>query len=172
MTGPRSATVDGMETEDRPVLSRSALDALREELDHLKEDGRRQMSERLLAARELGDVSENSEFESAKQDQAILEGRIAKLENLLKTALVRETPADASSVAPGVVVTVRDTKDPSLEDSYLIAESEERVTGARVLSPKSPLGRALLGKQIGDVATYSAPGGEFTYEVVALRPAD
>ncbi|HVL80168.1 MAG TPA: GreA/GreB family elongation factor [Actinomycetota bacterium] len=161
-----------METDDRPVLSQSALDALRQELDTLKDEGRRQMSERLLAARELGDVSENSEFESAKQDQAILEGRIAKLESLLKTAVVREAPADASRVQVGVVVTVRDVSHPDLEDSYVIAESEERITGARVLSPRSPLGQALLGKGIGDQVTYSAPGGEFTYEVVALRAAD
>ena len=161
-----------MEEAERPVLSRSAIDALRVELEQLKTEGRRRMSERLLAARELGDVTDNAEFESAKQDQALLEGRIAKLETLLKHALVRETPADASAVAPGVVVTVRDADSPEFEDSFLVAESEERVTGVRVLSPNSPLGQALIGRRVGDRVTYEAPGGTFTYEIVSLQPHD
>jgi transcription elongation factor GreA len=159
-----------MEESDRPVLSQSAIDALRVEMENLKTDGRQKMSERLLAARELGDISENSEYESAKQDQAMLEGRIAKLESLLKHAVVRETPADASSVTPGVVVTVRDAEAQDYEDSYLVAESEERITGVRVLSPNSPLGQALLGKRVGDRVTYQAPGGTFTYEILSLQP--
>lgn len=156
--------------EDVPVLSQSAIDALRVELDHLTTEGRRKMSERLLAARELGDVTDNAEFESAKQDQALLEGRIAKLETLLKNAVVRENPTDTSAVIPGVEVTVRDVADPDFEETYLIAESEERVTGRRVLSPASPMGQALLGKRPGDQATFTAPGGTFTYEIVAIGP--
>ncbi|HVE91056.1 MAG TPA: transcription elongation factor GreA [Actinomycetota bacterium] len=161
-----------MTESDRPILSQPAIEALRAELESLKEDGRRQMSERLLAARELGDVSDSAEFESAKQDQALMEGRIAKLEDLIKRAVVMEAPEDISSVGRGVLVTVRDVDSPQFEDSYVIAESEERVTGARVLSPQSPLGQALIGKKIGDRVTYNAPGGTFTYEVVSLAAAD
>lgn len=130
------------------------------------------MSERLLAARELGDISENSEFESAKQDQAMLEGRIAEIRNILKTASVREAPTDTSHVTLGLIVTVRDVNDPSYEDTFMVAEAEERITGARVLSPQSPLGQALLNKKIGDHVTYAAPGGEFTFEIVKLAPAE
>lgn len=160
-----------MEQIERPVLSQSAIDALREELEQLKTEGREKMSRRLLEARELGDISENAEYESAKQDQALLEGRIAKLENLLRNAVVRETVEDATVAVPGVKVTVRDTGDPDFVDEYLIAESEERASGARVLSPRSPLGQALLGKSVGERVTYHAPGGTFTYEIVALEPA-
>lgn len=159
-----------MEELDRPVLSRSAIDALRAELEQLKTQGRRSMGERLLRARELGDISENSEFESAKHDQALLEGRIMHLESLLRQAVAREAPPDASKVVPGVVVTVKDTGDPTFEDSYLVAESEERITGVRVLSPNSPLGQALLGKRLGERVTYEAPGGTFTFEIVGLQP--
>jgi transcription elongation factor GreA len=127
------------------------------------------MSERLKTARELGDVTDNAAFEMAKSDQALLEGRIAKLEVLMKDALVRDTPADISSVGLGVVVTVRDCGDQDAEDSFVVAESEERVTGARVLSPKSPLGQALLGKRVGERVTYEAPGGTFTYEIMSLQ---
>lgn len=157
--------------DDTRQLSQIALDALQKELEDLQTNGRQKMSERLLAARELGDISENSEFESAKQDQAMLEGRIAEIRNVLKTSSVREAPTDTSHVTIGLIVTVRDVGDPSFEDTFMVAEAEERVTGARVLSPKSPLGQALLGKKIGDHVTYAAPGGEFTYEIVKLTPA-
>jgi transcription elongation factor GreA len=157
--------------DERPVLSHAAVDAMRVELDELKTAGRQKMGERLRNARELGDVTDNADFEAAKHDQAIMEGRIARLEAILKQAVVRDTPSDASSVVQGVKVTVRDVNDPSVEDSFVVAESEERFSGARVLSPKSPLGRALLGKGIGDHVTYEAPGGTFTYEIVALEPA-
>lgn len=160
-----------MDEPERPVLSLSAVEALRSELADLKTDGRRRISERLRAARELGDITDNAAFESAKHDQALLEGRIAKLEVLLREAVVREEPADASVVATGVVVTIRDAGDPNFEDSFVVAEPEERVTGARVLSPKSPLGQALMGKRVGDSVTYEAPGGKFTYEIVSLEPA-
>jgi len=158
-----------MSDTDRAVLSQEALDALQAELEELKTNGREKMSAQLRQARELGDVTDNAAFETAKQDQALLEGRIARLEDVLKTAVVREAGGDTSRVSPGVKVTVRDTKDPSFEDAFLIAESEERITGARVLSPRSPLGQALLGKRVGDTVTYEAPGGTFTYEVVNLE---
>jgi transcription elongation factor GreA len=156
--------------EERPTLSRDALDALQVELHELKTNGREKMSARLLAARELGDVTDNAAFETAKHDQALLEGRIARLEKLVKDAVVRDAPVESSVVIPGMAVTVRDPTDPSIEDSFVVAESEERVTGARVLSPRSPLGQALLGKRIGDQVTYDAPGGTFTYEIVGLEP--
>ncbi len=154
------------EHSERPVLSQAALDAHRAELEGLKTEGRTKISERLKSAIELGDISDNAAYEAAKQDQAMLEGRIAKLESLLKEAVVRDKPADSSTVAQGVVVTVRDGE---LEDSFVVAEPEERITGARVLSPRSPLGQALLGKRVGDRVTYEAPGGTFTYEIVSLH---
>ena len=154
------------EHSERPVLSQAALDAHRVELESLKTEGRTKISERLKSAIELGDISDNAAYEAAKQDQAMLEGRIAKLESLLKEAVVRDKPADSSTVAQGVVVTVRDGE---IEDSFVVAEPEERITGARVLSPRSPLGQALLGKRVGDRVTYEAPGGTFTYEIVSLQ---
>lgn len=158
-----------MSETERPTLSRSALEALRTELENLKGEGRQKMSARLLEARELGDVTDNAAFESAKHDQALLEGRIARLEKIVKDAVVRDGPVESTVVVPGMAVTVRDTEDPSIEDSFVVAESEERVTGARVLSPRSPLGQALIGKRIGDRVTYAAPGGTFTYEIVGLK---
>lgn len=156
---------------ERPTLSRDALEALRAELEELKTTGRDKISEQLRIARDLGDVTDNAAFESAKHDQALLEGRILRLEELVRNAVVRDLPANTTAVGPGVVVTVRDTNDPSVEDSFILAEPEERITGARVLSPRSPLGQALLGKCVGDRVTYAAPGGTFTYEIVSLEPS-
>jgi transcription elongation factor GreA len=154
---------------ERPALSAPALEALKAELEELRTNGRDRLADQIRQARELGDVTDNAAFEAAKHDQAMLEGRIARLEKLVKEAVVRETPVDASVVTPGLTVTVRDTQDPSIEDTFIVAESEERVTGARVLSPRSPLGQALLGKRVGDRVSYDAPGGTFTYEVVSLE---
>src|SRR5687767_8743614 len=93
---------------ERPALSQATIDALKAELEELTGEGRRKLSERLLNAREHGDISENSEFETAKNDQSMLETRISKIRSLLREAVVREAPTNATTVTPGVIVTVRD----------------------------------------------------------------
>lgn len=158
-------------TGEQPVLSAEAIAQLQIELDELKTTGRQKMTDQIRQARELGDVTDNAAYETAKQDQALLEGRIARLEDVLKTAVVRESVGPSDTVSPGLVVTVKDVEDESIVDSFVLAEPEERVTGARVLSPRSPLGQALLDHKVGDRVTYEAPGGTFTYEVVAIEPA-
>jgi transcription elongation factor GreA len=158
-----------MEAPEQPVLSADALEALRKELEELKTNGREKNIDQIRQARDLGDITDNAAYETAKQDQALLEGRIARLEELVKNAVVREGKVESDVVTAGIVVTVRDVDDPSIEDSFMVAEPEERVTGARVLSPRSPLGQALLDKRVGDRVTYEAPGGKFTYEIVSLE---
>jgi transcription elongation factor GreA len=158
-------------TGEQPVLSAEAIEALQAELEELKSTGREKMTDQIRQARELGDVTDNAAYETAKQDQAMLEGRIARLEDVLKNAVVRQASARSDIVTPGLVVTVRDVDDSTIVDSFVLAEPEERVTGARVLSPRSPLGQALLDHKVGDQVTYEAPGGTFTYEVVKIEPA-
>jgi transcription elongation factor GreA len=159
-----------MENE-QPILSAEALETLANELEELKTNGRQKNIEEIRQARELGDITDNAAFETAKQDQALLEGRIARLEEIVKNAVVREGKVESDVVTDGIMVKVRDVDDPSVEDEFMIAEPEERVTGARVLSPRSPLGEALMNKKIGDRVTYEAPGGKFTYEIVSLESA-
>jgi transcription elongation factor GreA len=158
-----------MEAPEQPVLSADALEALSKELEELKTSGREKNIAQIRQARDLGDITDNAAYETAKQDQALLEGRIARLEELVKNAVVREGTIESDVVTAGIVVTVRDVDDPSVQDSFMVAEPEERVTGARVLSPRSPLGQALLDKKVGDRVTYEAPGGTFTYEIVSLE---
>jgi len=153
-------------------LTQEAYDRLAAELDELRGEGRRAMGERLLRAREHGDIRENADYDAAKDAQGLMEARIRFLEQTLKDPeIVGEAAGD--TVAPGVVVTVRltETDDEDDEERYLVAMSaEERAPGLRTMTASSPLGIALMGASVGDQVSYKAPGGEFTYEVVAIEP--
>ncbi len=159
---------------DKPsaTLSQDAYDRLRKELDRLKGGGRDNMAERLLHARELGDIKENAEYDAAKNEQGLMELRIRELEQLLKDPEIAEGAVAAEEAGPGQLVTLKALNDPDEDDeTYLLAASkEERLEGVRTVSIDSPLGKALAGKRIGDKVEYQAPGGTFTYEITALKP--
>jgi transcription elongation factor GreA len=159
--------------DDIPVLTRSAYDRLKAELEELTTDGRRRVAERLLRARELGDISENAEYEATKDEQGMLEARIRKLEYMIRHAQIVQAPVASEEIVPGILVDVVPAEDPQGDpETYLVAaSSEERVPGARTVSVKSPLGQALQGKRVGDTVTYQAPAGTFSYRVVSVRPA-
>lgn len=158
--------------DEPPILTRAAFDRLKTELDGLTGAGRKQMAERLLRARELGDLRENAEYDAAKDEQGLMEARIRKLDWMTRHAQVIDTPASADEIGPGMLATLRMTGDPDHEVYLVAASSEERARGARTVSVKSPLGQALLGKRVGETVTYEAPGGSFTYEVMSLAPWD
>ncbi len=154
--------------------ARLTLDAyvrMRKELEELKSTGRTVMAERLLRAREHGDIRENAEYDAAKNEQGLMEARIRDLARKLSDPDIVDTPA-GDSVAPGCLVTVRPADDPDPEDEvYLVAHSaEERAPGVRTVTASSPLGQALIGSITGDHVSYEAPGGRFTYQVVSFEP--
>ena len=155
--------------------SRLTLDAyvrMRKELEKKKTEGRNHMSERLLHARELGDIRENAEYDAAKNEQGLMEARIRELEHMLKDPEIIEV-GDVDEVCPGTVVTLKPIDDGAEEDieTYLVAASrEERAKGVRTVTSDSPLGSALIGKRIGDRVSYEAPSGTFAYEVVGFKP--
>lgn len=157
-----------------PVLSKAALQRLRDEHEHLTTTGRKDISERLLRARELGDLSENAEYDQTKNDQGQMEARIRYLEYTIKTAIVQEGPADTEHVSPGMIVTLRPLDEDNPEDEqYLFAMSkEERAKGARTITTVSPLGQAILGRTSGDEVSYEAPGGKFRYAIIDFKPWD
>ena len=156
-----------------PVLTPAALERLRNELDELSTEGRRTVAERLLRARELGDISENAEYDQTKNDQAMLEARIRQLEWMIKNAVVQQAPAAIKKIVPGTIVRLKPLDDPEDVETYLFAASkEERTSGARTITPSAPLGAALLGKKPGQKVSYQAPGGKFTYEIVDISPWD
>ena len=154
------------------TLTPDAYERLRSELERLAGEGREQMSERLLRAREHGDIKENAEYDTAKNDQGLMEARIRELQQLLKDPDIIEGTAESEEAAPGQLVTVRAIDDPDEdEETYLLAASkEERLEGVRTVSVDSPFGKALAGKRIGDRVKYQAPGGTFSYEITALKP--
>jgi len=156
--------------EPTAVLTRDAYERLQAELDRLREDGRREMAERLERAREHGDIRENAEYDAAKDAQGLMEARIREIERLLRDPAIIEGAAATDAAGPGVLITVRslDGDDDEEERFLLAASKEERAEGARTVSLSSPLGEALAGKRIGEEVTYEAPGGTFAYEIVAL----
>jgi transcription elongation factor GreA len=160
--------------EQKPILTRAAFDRLQSEYDHLTTTGRTEVAARLLRARELGDLSENAEYHATKDEQGLMEARIRQLNWTLKNAQITEAVLQGDTAGPGMLVTVREPGSSDDEaDTYLLAASpEERAKGARTITPKSPFGSALMGRKPGDQVVYEAPGGNFTYEIVAVHPWD
>jgi len=149
-------------------LSKDAHKRLSDELAERSGPTRRHISELIERARELGDLSENGDYHAAKNEQGLNEARVRQLEAILKHAVVVET-ITADKVETGTVVEVLMEGDDE-PSTYLIGSIEERGSGYDVISPGSPLGKALLGRAAGEVVTYDAPSGKFAVEIVAIRP--
>ena len=138
------------------------------ELEDLTTRGRVEIARQIEAARALGDLSENGDYHAAKDAQGKMEARIRQLQATLSKATVIETHAAGSAeVVPGSVVSIRYEGDEEIE-RYLVGSIEERREGVSVVSPGSPLGKALLGRRAGEVVEYEAPGGVLRVEVVGL----
>jgi transcription elongation factor GreA len=150
-------------------LSQAAYDRLRDELEYLKTEGRPAASKAIGIAREHGDIRENAEYHSAKEEQGKQEARIRQLEEMLRHAKVGEAPAGDTVAAGTVVTTVDEDGD---EDTFLLGSREDRAEGLSVVSAQSPLGKALLGRSVGDTVSYSAPAGEFKVTVKDVRPLE
>jgi transcription elongation factor GreA len=148
-------------------LSPTAFDRLKTELDDLTTRGRVEIAQKIQAARELGDLSENGDYHAAKEEQGKMEGRIRQLEALLEGAEIVENVA-SDEVATGTVVSIRYAGDDEVE-KYLIGSIEERHGDFDVISPTSPLGQALIGAKVGATVGYEAPNGTLEVEVVAIE---
>ena len=150
-------------------LSQSAYDRLTAELDELVTHGRPRASKAIEIARAHGDLKENAEYDSAKEEQGKMEARIRQLTEMLRNAQVGEAPA-ADAVAAGLVITTVD--EDGDEDTFLLGSREDRPQGIGVVSANSPLGQALMGAKIGESRSYAAPAGSFTVTVKDIRPLD
>ena len=150
-------------------LSQQAYDRLQQELAERSTSKRREISLWIERAREHGDISENADYDAAKNEQGHNEARIRQLEAMLKEAVVIEGSADGDTVQPGILVDLRYEGDDDVM-TYLVGSIEERHEKFEVLSTNSPLGQALLGKQPGTTVTYQGPKRELSVTVVAVRP--
>jgi transcription elongation factor GreA len=152
-------------------LTRDAYDRLTAELEDLTTRGRVEIARAIESARALGDLSENGDYHAAKDAQGKMESRIRHLTRLLKTATVVEGGGGAGdgAVTTGSTVTLRYAGDAEDETTdYFVGSIEERPGDLTVVSPKSPLGQALLGHAAGDTVEYAAPGGTLVVEIVEV----
>jgi len=147
-------------------LSRDGLDRLTVELDELRNVTRPQVIARVKAARELGDLRENADYEYARKEQSFVEGRIQTLEHMLRTGVVIERDESADSVHLGSTVEV---ETDGQRETYMIVGSSEADPRAGRLSNVSPVGRALVGARTGDEVVIEVPGGSITYRVIEVR---
>lgn len=149
-------------------FTEEGLKKTEEELEHLKSVVRREVSEKIKVALGYGDLSENAEYDHAKNEQAKVEEKIAKLENMLRNAvLIDEEQIDKNVVNLGSVVTIKEIGGKS-EEKYTIVGSAETDPLEGKISNESPMGSALLGKKVGDTALVESPGGTIEFEVVSI----
>jgi len=141
---------------------------LREELEELTGKGRVEIARAIEAARALGDLSENGDYHAAKEAQGKMEARIRQLQHLLSSAIVVDQTDHHGRVVQGSIVTLRYEGDDEVQ-RFLVGSIEEKREDVTVVSPASPLGQALLNKEIGDTVTYEAPSGKLQVEIVDIE---
>lgn len=151
---------------DNKILTKEGLQKLQEELEYLKTTKRPQVSDRIKSAKELGDLSENAEYQEAKEEQSFVEGRILELEHLIKTSLVAEKVKSDGSVQVGCHVKI--DKEGQIM-SFTIVGSTEADPMAGKISLESPFGEALMGKAVGDEVEVDLPGGKTKCKILEIK---
>jgi transcription elongation factor GreA len=154
-------------TPDGEPITRAGLAALEAELEELETVGRRAMAVRILAARELGDLSENAEYHIAKEDQAHLETRIKRLRQARRDALIVEPDAEDAAFGFGRTAEVRDEASGEVYAWTIVGSTEADLTQGK-LSAQSPVGKALLGRRAGESVDVQTPRGIQRYRVQRL----
>ncbi len=148
-------------------LTKERYEELKKELDELKLGGRQSVGERLRHAKELGDLSENAEYQAVREEQGLLEKRIADLEDLLENSSLIDKAAGGETVKVGSNVDLK--KNGAETVSYTVVGSNEADPTKGLISNASPLGKGLLGKRVGDQVTVSAPKGKMEYTILKIK---
>ena len=153
------------------ILTPEGLEKLKQEIEYLSTEKRREVAERIKEAREFGDISENSEYDDAKNEQYLLERRISEVQRRLRSAkVVDPAGAEAGSVDLGTRVTLRRVGKGE-ERTFQIVGSNESDPGSGKLSHSSPVGRAVLKRRVGEKVTVTTPRGATEYEIVSVEAA-
>ena len=150
-------------------LTAEGLEKLKAELEDLKVNGRSEIAAKIQEARGYGDLSENSEYDAAKEAQAAMEKRIVELNNIINNAVVitgDETPSDVVSITAKVLVHDCEFDE---DEEFTIVGSTESDPLSNKISDESPIGMALLGKKIGDTVTVETPGGTVQYKILDIQ---
>ena len=144
------------------------LTKLKEELQYLKTEGRANIAKAIAEARDKGDLSENAEYDAAKEAQGLHEAKIAKLEEVLASArIIDESNLDTSKVLALSYVKIKNKKNGAVMSYQLVSETEADLKAGKI-SVKSPIAQGLLGLQVGDVATVEVPAGQLELEVLEI----
>jgi transcription elongation factor GreA len=153
---------------DTIYLSKEGMENLKVEIQELKTKGRAEMSRQIKEAREKGDLSENAEYDAAKEAQGLMEMKIAKLEELLMNArLLDESKIDTSKVSVFTTVKLHDTKFKKDIKYTLVSEKEADIKTGKI-SVTSPIGKGLLGKKVGDIVNITVPAGVIEFKILEI----
>ncbi|GGC68029.1 transcription elongation factor GreA [Pedobacter quisquiliarum] len=148
--------------------TQDGLDKLKQEVQYLKTKGRQMISKQIAEARDKGDLSENAEYDAAKEAQGLHEAKIAKLENTLSNArLIDESKLDTSKVLALSIVKIKNVKNGATMTYQLVAETEADLKTGKI-SVKSPIAQGLLGKSVGDKAEIQVPAGKMEFEILEI----
>lgn len=155
--------------EEKKLITYEGLRDLEEELQDLKVNRRREIAEKIKVAREQGDLSENAEYDAAKDEQRDIEARIDEIENILKTVeVVDEDVIDAKKVSIGSRVKIRDLETGEDMELTIVGPTESSSLDGRI-SNDSPIGAALMGKERNNKVTVVTPAGEFGYKILSVK---
>ncbi|MBP2628287.1 MAG: transcription elongation factor GreA [Firmicutes bacterium] len=155
--------------EKQFILTAEGLKKIEQKFDHLKSVRRREVAERIKQAIEFGDISENSEYEDAKNEQAFIEGEIITLEKMLRNSkLIDEDEIGTDVVSIGAIVVLKDLEFGD-ELEYTIVGSAEADPVELKISNESPVGQAILGQKVGSIVEVNVPAGILKYEVLEIR---
>ena len=151
------------------IMTAEGVKKLEEELEYLKTVKRREITEKIKVALSYGDLSENSEYDEAKNEQAFVEGRIVQLENMLRNAnVVDESEISLDAVSVGSIVKVKDYDFDEIIDFHIVGSAEADPMENKI-SNESPVGSALIGKKVGDVVNVPVPDGISKFEILEIR---
>ena len=157
---------------EQVMLTEEGYNKLENELEYLENEKRREVAKRIKVAREFGDISENSEYDDAKNEQAFVEGRIKEIKNMLNNAeVVKDEDITDEEVNLGTTVMLHDL-DSDEKISYTLVGSAESDPLNYKISNESPIGKAIFGHTIGDEVTVETPGGEVDYEIMSIKKAE
>lgn len=150
-------------------MTLAGKEKLEQELEYLKSVKRKEVVERIKIARSFGDLSENSEYDSAKEEQAFVEGRITTLENMIRNAkIIEEAEMNTDGVTLGRSVTFIELPDGD-EETYIIVGSAEADPFEGKISNDSPIAKSLMGKKVGDEVTVQTPGGDMSVKITEIK---
>ena len=150
-------------------FTEEGLKKLQDELNYLKTKGRSEIAKQIAEARDKGDLSENAEYDAAKEAQGMLEMKISKLEEIVANArIIDESQLDVSKVLVLSKVQIKNLNNNMTMDYTLVAESEADLKSGKI-SVNSPIGKGLLGKKVGDIAEINVPNGTLKFEIISIN---